>query len=201
MIFTKILKDAAAAGVLNDRSKESNKWLRDRSIGVAKQLVSEKRILFDAAKDKKQRLVPAVMPGRMYFFNYDPKLKATLPYYDQFPLIFPFRKVNGGFYGFNMHYLPPIQRAALFDAMIETVSNDKYDETTKLRLNYGVLAHAARFKFMKPCIKHYLSQHVRSRFIFVFPEEWQLALMLPTATWKGATQATVWKDSKKIWQG
>ena len=48
--------------------------------------------------------------GVMNLFAYDPKHKATLPYYDRFPLIMPLQAAKGGFYGLNFHYLPMAQR-------------------------------------------------------------------------------------------
>jgi len=38
-------------------------------------------------------MVDSVEPGGMYMFLYDPKTKAKLPYFDRFPLIFPFNKL------------------------------------------------------------------------------------------------------------
>ena len=49
---------------------------------------------------------PVVTPGEMYMFYYDAKHKDTLPYWDRFPLVFPFSKVKDGFLGLNLHYLP-----------------------------------------------------------------------------------------------
>ena len=51
--------------------------------------------------------------GVMNLFGYDPKLKATLPYYDRFPLIFPLEPAKGGFYCINFHYLQPGARVNL----------------------------------------------------------------------------------------
>ena len=50
--------------------------------------------------------VNTIVPGEMYFYLYDPKLKETLPYYDMFPLVLPFRRLDEGFVGVNLHYLP-----------------------------------------------------------------------------------------------
>jgi len=129
----------------------------------------------------------------MYF--YDAKHKSTLPYYDRFPLVFPYKKVPGGFMGINLHYLPLIYRAKLMDALYDTTNNDAFDKSTKLRLNYSILDKAAKFRYFKPCVKHYLSEQVRSRFLYVYPSEWDIALFLPTQRFIGATKEKVWKDS------
>jgi hypothetical protein len=100
--------------------------------------------------------------------------------------------------GINMHYLPHVLRAKLMDSLYDIASNDKYDETTKLRISYNVLNSAAKYKWFKPCIKHYLTSQVRSRFIYVYPAEWDIALFLPLERFDGATKSQVWKDSKKL---
>ena len=51
-------------------------------------------------------LTTTILPGNMYMFFYDAKLKDKLPYWDAFPLVLPFRKVPGGFFGLNLHYIP-----------------------------------------------------------------------------------------------
>ena len=137
----------------------------------------------------------------MYMFKYDPKLKNELPYYDVFPLIFPIGPADGGFLGLNMHYLPLNYRAKLMDALYQTTNNKTFDETTKLKINYSILKKATVMNYYKPCIKHYLFGHVRSNFIYMKPEEWDIALFLPTARFMKATEKQVWADSRKLIRG
>jgi len=125
------------------------------------------------------------------------KGRKTLPYYDRLPLIFPFKMVKGGFYGLNMHYLPLPLRAKLMDALYETTNNKAYDETTKLKINYQILSKAAKFEPFKPCVKRYLTSQVQSKFMYVYPSEWDIALFLPTERFVGASKSTVWSQSKK----
>ena len=133
----------------------------------------------------------------MYLFNYDAKHKDTLPYFDRFPLVFPFKKVKGGFYGLNLHYLPLQFRAKLMDSLYDVANNNRYDESTRLRINYNILNSAARFRYFKPCVKHYLTPQLRSRFLYIYPSEWDIALFLPLERFQGATKATVFKDSRQ----
>jgi hypothetical protein len=134
----------------------------------------------------------------MYMFFYDPKHKDTLPYYDQFPLIFVIGDAKGGFMGLNLHYLPPILRAKLLDGLIDLKNNDKYNETTRLKLSYELLNGSSKFKEFKPTIKHYLTAHVKSRLALVPPSEWEIATFLPMAQWKGASSNQVYKQSRKM---
>lgn len=138
--------------------------------------------------------------GSMISFFYDAKLKDVLPYWDQFPLIFPIEMYDDGFLGINMHYLPPLLRAKLMDALY-TVAISKKDKIQRLKISYEILASAAKFSAFRPCIKRYLKNHVRSRFFYIEPREWDMALMLPTQRFVGATDQKVWQDSRKIIKG
>ena len=76
-----------------------------------------------------------------------------------------------------------------------------YNETTKLKLNYDILNSASKFRMFKPCVKHYLTGQLKTRLVYINPTEWDVALFLPTARFVGATQAQVFKDSRKIIRG
>lgn len=139
--------------------------------------------------------------GSMFMFFYDPKHKDTLPYYDSFPLVIVIGPAEGGFYGLNLHYLPPMLRAKFLDALLGITNNNKYDESTKFRITYDLLQRAGKMKYFKPCLKHYLYDHVRSRFSKVLAPEWEVATFLPTASWAKAKQSKVYADSRKMING
>ena len=46
-------------------------------------------------------------------------------------------------------------------------------------------------------MKHYLTQHVRSRFALVDEPEWEIATFLPMADWNKASATKVYSDSRK----
>lgn len=152
----------------------------------------------DLLKDDAFKIRSRTLPGRMFMYFYDPKHKKTLPYYDRFPLIFMVEKANGGFYGLNLHYLPPKQRAILFDRLNDYTSNKRYDITTRLRLNYKVLKQASKLAFYKPCFKHYLSANVRSKLVEVPADNWETVLFMPTQMFKKKSVSTIWTDSRKM---
>ena len=189
-LFTQILNEAPD---VSKRTDNANVWLREQALGVRN--VSNVKALVSQQSD---RLVSQLTVGRMYMFAYNPKTKDDLPYYDKFPLIFPFRRVQGGFYGINMHYLPHVLRARLMDNLYTLANNTNKDDTTKLRLSYQLLDSAAKFRYFKPCVKHYLNTQVKSRFLWIPANQWETALFLPLERFTGATKQQVWRDSRRM---
>ena len=192
ILFDEILSKGIRAGQIPAREQQSRTWYRDTANKF--KTVNEKKLM----KGDVDRLRSQPKIGHMYMFYYDAKHKETLPYFDRFPMIFPYKKVKGGFMGINLHYLPHILRAKLMDSLYDISSNDLYDETTKLRMSYNILSSASKYKWFKPCIKHYLTTQVRSRFLYVYPAEWDIALFLPLERFSGASKSKVWSDSKKL---
>ena len=113
--------------------------------------------------------------GVMNLFGYDPKLKATLPLYDKFPLIFPLEPAKGGFYGINFHYLKPGERVAFLRQLSRFASDKNFDRKTRYQI--GNLSG----KYFKRTIKHYLFSQVRTSFLNVMPDEMAIAIFLPVA--------------------
>ena len=192
-IFQKLSREGRSEG-LKTGSVEARDWFRDRASEVSN--VNTKELVRD--QKRTYTTLRQTDIGRMYMFFYDPKTKSTLPYYDRFPMIFVVDKIPGGFYGLNLHYLPPTYRARLMDALYSVDQNDSVRKSKKLELSYNLLKSASRFKYFKPCFKHYLTGHVQSRMLYVPAEEWDIALMLPTQRFRKAGAATVWKESKQI---
>jgi hypothetical protein len=191
--FDEILAQGIRAGQVPARTQGARDWFRDKARGTSATPES-------VVRGEKARYKNRVSMGKMYLFNYDPKTKAELPYYDRYPLIFPVQGAPGGFYGINMHYLPYRLRAQLMDALYELSSNKRYDENTKLRLSYEVLKGASKYKFFKPTFKRYLSNHVRSRFIEIASSEWDIALFLPLESFAKSSKTSVWADSRRMTQ-
>jgi len=135
--------------------------------------------------------------GKMGVFFYDPKHKATLPYYDRFPLVVIIGPAEGGFLGLNLHYLPPTLRARLLDGLLDMTNNKKYDETTRFQATYQMLKRSSKTKYFAPCVKHYLDKHMRSQFSVINPSEWETVAFLPIADFKKASDKKVWADSRK----
>ena len=136
--------------------------------------------------------------GRLYLFQYDAKWKDILPYWDVWPLIFPFDYATDGFYGINLHYLPPNDRISLMLRLIKSAgAARKMDENYRLKLSYQIITG---FKPARPCIKRYLFNHVQGAgFYGIGGNDWSYAASLPLQKFKGAGTGTVWGDSKKFY--
>lgn len=195
-IFQKIAQQGRADGVAPG-TEEARDWYRDAAQEVKS--VNTKAQLNN--RDRTYNKLVKTDIGRMYMFQYDPKGKDKLPYYDTFPLIFVLEKYNDGFLGMNLHYLPPTYRARLMDRLYDIERDDTLRESKKLKLSYQMLNSVARYKYFRPTVKRYLANHVRSRFLYVPAEEWDIALMLPTQRFKKGRSSRIWRDSKSIIQG
>lgn len=203
-LFDDILLKGIRAGQMPGRTAAAREWYREQ----AKEVTRVKRtksqgdkLIRELRGDNERRQDTRFLLGNMYLFNYDPKHKAKLPYYDRFPLIFPINKAKGGFLGINMHYLPPILRAKLMDELYKVLNNKEFNESTRLTASYKILNGATRFKEFAPCVKHYLNAHVRSKPAYINPTEWDIALFLPTQQFVGASATKVYADSRRIVKG
>jgi|TARA_R110000803_G_C11935365_1_gene315900 hypothetical protein len=117
--------------------------------------------------------------GVMNLFGYDAKHKATLPYYDKFPLIFPLEPAKGGFRGINFHYLPYGARVAFLRQLSEYASDSNYDKKTRYNLNF------VNNSYFKKTTKHYLFSQVRTSFLNIPANEMAIAIFLPVARFVG----------------
>lgn len=194
-IYTRLTREAIKSGIdLKKKTNASMTWLQNKYSSLNPNNAKPERLINQAGRKRN-----AVQAGGMYMFLYDPKTKKELPYYDRFPLIFALDFDKEGFYGINLHYLPPVLRAKLFDALWEiTMNKDNMNEQTRVLLSYKLLKSATRFKYFKPCFKRYLHSHTRSKFIYVPPEEWVMTLFIPSERFKKATKEKVWEDSRKM---
>ena len=189
-IFQK-LELAAFRNQITPRTKESREWFMKKAKVIKG--INREALMKEEPLDRGGRQIL----GSMQMFFYDPKYKETLPYYDRFPLAIIVKPAKGGFLGMNLHYLPPILRAKFLDALMDNVTSKKSPDA-KFKLTTRLLASASDLEYYKPCIKHYLNEHVRSNFAEVKAPEWEIATFLPTALFEKADQRKVYNDSRRI---
>lgn len=198
-LYSDILVKAARSTSGEYGDFEMRDWLRDKALQVEKGEINRSALM--RKKSTKSNAVTHPTIGKMLMYRYDPKHKATLPYYDTFPVIFPINLYKDGFLGINLHYLPITYRARLMDALYDTLNNDRFDATTKLKIDYDLLNSAAKTKYFKPCVKRYLYGHVKSLMIEIDPKEWDYVMMLPMANFVKANERKVWDDSINFIRG
>lgn len=184
MNFSDLLKGTAA--YLTTRAKEALSWYKSKILNV-----SQKANTTEPDNILKLRAEPEI--GKMYLFTYDPKLKNILPFWDQYPLVIPIHYYADGFLGLNLHYLPPLQRVALLQALSDVLSNDRYDSTTRMNISYGILKGAAlratqsgqmsKYNGYEQCIKRYLYGHCRTQFHEINANDWGKIVLLPLQKW------------------
>ena len=116
--------------------------------------------------------------GMMNLFGYDAKHKATLPYYDKFPLIFPIEPAKGGFIGINFHYLPFGARVAFLKQLSQYASDKNFDKKTRYMLDW------VNNPYFRKTTKRYLNSQVRTSFLNIPADEMAIAIFLPVARFK-----------------
>jgi len=164
---------------------KSTQWFRDKikEFGTPKSA--------DLIRDGKRTSTPTF--GLLNMFVYDPKLKEKLPYYDTFPLVLPIEEYNNGFLGINLHYLSMPMRLRLLDRLVDYSNNNKFDESTRLRVDYSKLK---RVDLIKPCLKRYLAGQVKSKFRKVEADEFMIATLLPVQRFKKQSDSHIFAKSR-----
>ena len=145
----------------------------------------------DLIRDGKRNNKPFY--GKLNMFFYNPKHKKTLPYYDTFPLVLPLEVYTDGFLGINMHYLPISLRIKLLDRLVDYSNNTRFDETTRLVVDYSKLKS---IRLIRPTIHKYLSGYTKSQFRRIDADEFTIATLLPVQRFKKASESEVWKESR-----
>lgn len=182
---------------LHDSSRKSQMWFQQQVLLMQRQGITAKNLM----KPGEEPLTTNIIPGNMYMFFYDAKNKDTLEYWDRFPLLLPYKKTPQGFMGLNLHYLPYQMRVQLLDRLSYFKTNNKMDETTKLKYSWELISGTSKYKAAEPCIKQYLNGHVKSSFKKIPAQDWATAMMLPVESFVGANKQAVWQDSKRIING
>jgi hypothetical protein len=132
-------------------------------------------------------------PGLLNLFFYDPKYKATLPYYDTFPLVLPVESYRGGFVGLNFHYLPPALRLRFLEQM------QRFQTSTRANARFDVSwARVKNLPFAKACAKKYLYSQVRSSFLKIDLKSAAVACFLPVQQFKKASDGQVYAKSRSF---
>lgn len=173
--------------------KRSEDWFKQQIVLLRQQRIGAYYLMRSNAEQNRS----AITPGEMYMFYYDAKLKDELPYWDKFPLVFPFRALDDGFIGLNMHYLPYRMRIVLLDQLSVFRNTARFNEDTRLKLSWELIQGLSKLNLAKPCVHRYLASHIKSPLKKVDAPDWTTALMLPVEQFTGASKQRVWTDSMR----
>ena len=201
-IFQKILQDASKRGIISDTARKSARWFQRKARSVR---TTPKEIWAERERWKRVTQRSRLL-GNMYFFFYEPQGKDTLPYWDAFPLVIPIELTQDGFLGINFHYLDWRYRAFLMDRILELEREEPDPQDTEpqsqsgkldwRKIRYERLSALNRYKYFKPCLKHYKFTNMRSRMIQVEKTEWDIALFLPLERFQKKRKNAIWEDSR-----
>lgn len=198
-LFSNLLKKTADNRSLPTRMREARAWVQKHATSAMK----NPSAVIKAAPNTlaKTGMSKSSLDGRMVLFEYKATTAKQLPYWDRFPLVFPFNFTSDGMYGINMHYLPYQMRASLMDSLYNIADSKNLTEDTKIELSYNTLQAAARNRFFQPCVKRYLNTGLASRIVTIPATEWNIALFLPLERFQKASTATVHEHSRRIIRG
>ena len=166
----------AAEAQIKKGTKESMDWF-------AKKIRKDSKVTLDRVTEDLNSSRIAL--GRMFTYSYDPKLKEKLSFYDTNPLVIILDIKGDGWYGANLHYLPPKIRV---DLMEEVIVGKKSTLQVARILESNPIT--------KVCLKRYLAKQLVTRPKLVPREEWEIAIQLPFESFMKATLKEVWKNSK-----
>ena len=191
-ILTTLSDEKIASGYAS-MSRDSFVWLTKKINGLR----SPSRLIMPITKETGRYTQSGTkfLMGGLYFFMYDPKNKATLPYYDKFPLVIPLKRNPDGFLGLNLHYLPLRYRITFMRKLLPLAIYNEMDEIKRIRVTYPILDSTRKYREFRPCIKQYLYTNIRSRILAVEPEEWDVALHLPIHQFRKESAKTIWQES------
>lgn len=188
--LTQIAQEQKALGTITPR--ESMKWMMER----IQSLKTTSHIPYSISREQFRQQNQFKL-GQLYYFYYDPKGKDDLPYYDKFPCVLAIEKYGDGFLGLNLHYLPLKYRVAFLGKLMKYATMTGDNEIARLRVTYDILSASKRLREFRPCIKRYLTGHIKSKILAVQPHEWNIAIALPIHQFKGAKPKEIWEDSLK----
>ncbi len=177
-----------------EEERLAKKWFREKLIALTGREIASK----DMSDLRYRGQVPLI--GRMVYYKYQAKYDGKLPYWDKFPLVIMVDETSEHFLGMNLHYLPPKVRGTFLTRLMDVINNSRFDKSTKLKITYGLLKSVSKYRYFQPCLKRYIKKNLRSNIMIIRPSQWHLAIHLPVARFKGATEKQVWTDSRKYYR-
>tara|TARA_Y100001951_G_C11251019_1_gene246377 strand:+ start:407 stop:1006 length:600 start_codon:yes stop_codon:yes gene_type:complete len=185
------VSDAIRSGTIGKEVKRSAKWFQDKIKGLKGEVrnrfsKTNARTFYREAPDKFNpgRLARRPNLGDIFCYWYNPKHRATLPYYDMFPMIMLIGYEQDTFLGLNFHYLRPKLRAILLDRV-----------NAKIGKAIPKWSKLAKLPYIEPAVKRYRYDHIMKKVVPIAEDEQELAIFLPLERFKKASKSKVWAAS------
>jgi hypothetical protein len=140
-----------------------------------------------------------IVPGRIYFFNYDSKMyeEGRLAYYDQFPIILVLAVDSKYILGLAFHYLPRLTREYFIKKII--LSNFKaLSKGLPANVPYKDVKDASNLWYREgmAIVRKYIRNRVKSKVVELNWREWYNAMSTESAKWIDITAAEAYMDTK-----
>lgn len=177
-LFQKYIDKARKANIDMRGDRESINWFR-KVVTKGGQINNIGKITEGLESSK-------LVPGELITYGYDPKHAESLDFYDLHPLIVFLERTANGWYGLNLHYLPPIARAKIFEEL----------DYNKKNLP-SIVRDLQRNEHTKICLKRYLVSHTTSKPKTIPKEMWEIAIALPYDKFMKESKRRVWSLSKR----
>ncbi len=196
---TKQLEKSLKESTKQDVEK-SREWLREKARTASKENKQRRTKRRDKLLGDESRITNRFEAGRLYLFTYDAKLKEELPYWDKSPLSIIFDITKDGHYlGLNFHYLPPMLRAKLLDAILDLPTYKTQKQ--RIKMSYDIVKSFAASNLARPCIHSYIPSHIVGNIVEIAREEYNFIVLLPLANFASLTGSSslsrVYGDSKR----
>ena len=191
--FLSKVSDAIKTGTVGQEVRRSAQWFQDKIKGLKGGLRNQFSST-NAAKfyrEAETKVNPNLLKrraelGDLFCYYYNPKYRATLPYYDMFPMIMLIGAEKETFLGINFHYLRPKWRAVLLDRVSAKLGSG-LPRWSKLR----------QIRQIAPTIKRYRFDHIMRRVVPIEENEQEIAIFLPTERFRKAGKSKIWSESER----
>ena len=191
--FLSKVSDAIKTGTVGKEVQRSARWFQDKIKGLKGDLrnrfSSTNAAKFYREADNKVEkaiLKKRIELGDLFCYYYNPKYRATLPYYDMFPMIMLLSAEKETFLGINFHYLRPKWRAILLDRVTARIGGG-LPKWSKLR----------NIRQIAPTIKRYRYDHIMRKVVPIEENEQEIAIFLPTERFRKAGKSKIWSESER----
>ena len=146
-------------------------------------------------------LTSKIAPGNLYMCRYSPPPEHSLPYYDRFPLIMPYKTGSRMFRAWNFHYLPHQARILFLGHLMKYADTRSFwtgkpvlKNKTRMQFDGRALKDLAAHPVARPMSHEYRIAHVKTQFKLIEPRHWVLMMLLPTESFVMSKKSQVWAD-------